>query len=96
MTGSSSRSARAGLALLASLSLLAALPHRVAAAAYHVVARWTIGGEGGWDYLTADAATRRLYVTHNTQVEVLDLDSGRSSAPYRARSARTGWRSRRR
>jgi DNA-binding beta-propeller fold protein YncE len=77
MTGSSSRSARAGLALLASLSLLAALPHRVAAAAYHVVARWTIGGEGGWDYLTADAATRRLYVTHNTQVEVLDLDSGK-------------------
>ena len=44
---------------------------------YHVVAHWPIGGEGGWDYLTADAAARRLYVTHNTQVEVLDLDSGK-------------------
>ena len=67
---------RPGLALLATLAVLVALPHRVDAA-YHVVARWTIGGEGGWDYLVADAASRRLYVTHNTQIEVLDLDSGK-------------------
>ena len=36
-----------------------------------------IGGEGGWDYLTTDADARRLYVTHGTQVEVLDLDTGK-------------------
>lgn len=36
-----------------------------------------IGGTGGWDYLTADAANHRLYVSHATQVEVVDLDSGK-------------------
>ena len=49
---------------------------RAATQAYHVVARWVIGGEGGWDYLTADPDARRLYITHGTQVEVLDLDQG--------------------
>jgi DNA-binding beta-propeller fold protein YncE len=31
-------------------------------------------GDGGWDYLTADAGARRLYVTHGDRVHVLDLD----------------------
>ena len=34
-----------------------------------------IGGSGGWDYLTADSQNRRLYVSHGTEVEVVDLDS---------------------
>jgi YVTN family beta-propeller protein len=34
-----------------------------------------IGGSGGWDYLTADAQNRRLYVSHGTEVVVVDLDS---------------------
>jgi len=34
-----------------------------------------IGGEGGWDYLSVDAAARRLYVTHGTKVVVIDLDT---------------------
>jgi YVTN family beta-propeller protein len=33
-----------------------------------------IGGEGGWDYLTADAAARRLYVSRGNRVVVIDLD----------------------
>jgi DNA-binding beta-propeller fold protein YncE len=36
-----------------------------------------LGGAGGWDYLTADAASRRLYVSHGGVVEVLDLDSAK-------------------
>jgi DNA-binding beta-propeller fold protein YncE len=36
-----------------------------------------IGGEGGWDYLTADSAARRLYVSHGTRVEVVDVDAGK-------------------
>jgi YVTN family beta-propeller protein len=35
-----------------------------------------IAGQGGWDYLTVDEGGRRLYVSHGTQVEVLDVDSG--------------------
>src|SRR3981189_2186789 len=34
-----------------------------------------IPGQGGWDYLTVDEGARRLYVSHGSQVEVLDLDS---------------------
>jgi DNA-binding beta-propeller fold protein YncE len=47
-----------------------------AAGGYHVTGKFKVGGEGGWDYLTADSAARRLYVSHAAQVEVLDLDSG--------------------
>jgi len=35
-----------------------------------------IPGTGSWDYLTVDEGARRLYVSHGTQVEVLDVDSG--------------------
>jgi DNA-binding beta-propeller fold protein YncE len=34
-----------------------------------------IGGTGHWDYLLADTANRRLYVSHNAEVVVIDLDS---------------------
>lgn len=43
---------------------------------YSVAARWPLGGEGGWDYLTIDATARRLFVTHADHVEVLDLATG--------------------
>jgi YVTN family beta-propeller protein len=43
---------------------------------YHVIRKIPVPGNGGWDYLTIDNANRRLYVSHGTQVEVLDLDSG--------------------
>jgi DNA-binding beta-propeller fold protein YncE len=63
--------------LLASLSILASLAALVALAApaplFHAEPAWSLGGEGGWDYVTADAATRRLYVSHGTRFEVLDL-----------------------
>lgn len=45
-----------------------------AAGFYHLVKTIPIGGEGGWDYLFADSPNRRLYVSHATEVEVLDLD----------------------
>jgi len=47
-----------------------------AAGQYHVIRRIQLGGEGGWDYLTADSDARRLYVSRGTRVVVLDLDSG--------------------
>src|SRR2546429_2373721 len=43
---------------------------------YHVVRRYPLGGEGGWDYLLLDPATRRLYVSRGTRVVVIDADSG--------------------
>jgi YVTN family beta-propeller protein len=41
-----------------------------------VIKKIPIPGQGSWDYLTIDEAARRLYVSHGTQVEVLDVDSG--------------------
>jgi hypothetical protein len=65
------------LLMLAALSVLTPRARSAAAPGpYHVVARWVIGGEGGWDYLTADSQARRLYVSHGRRVDVLDLDSG--------------------
>jgi hypothetical protein len=43
---------------------------------YHITKKIPIPGQGGWDYLTVDEGARRLYVSHGTQVEVLDVDSG--------------------
>ena len=43
---------------------------------YHLVKKIPISGTGSWDYLTVDEGARRLYVSHGTQVEVLDVDSG--------------------
>lgn len=40
---------------------------------YHFVTEIPIGGEGGWDILTIDSAARRLYVSHATEVVVVDL-----------------------
>jgi YVTN family beta-propeller protein len=42
---------------------------------YSVIKKIPIPGSGGWDYLTVDEAARRLYVSHGTQVEVLDIDA---------------------
>jgi len=43
---------------------------------YHLVKKIPIPSTGSWDYLTVDEGARRLYVSHGTQVEVLDVDSG--------------------
>src|SRR5215472_784442 len=44
---------------------------------YKVVGRYPIPGAGGFDYVTVDSSARRLYVSHGTQVDVLDADNGK-------------------
>ncbi|WP_348269365.1 YncE family protein [Edaphobacter paludis] len=66
------------LALTASFACALLAPSAASAQKpYSVQTRWTVGGDGGWDYLTADAGAHRLYVTHGTRVEVLDTNSGK-------------------
>src|SRR5579859_4878184 len=47
---------------------------------FHLLKKYDLGAAPGgkeyWDYITFDAATRRLYVSHNTEVKVVDADSG--------------------
>ena len=59
------------------LILLSAVSAIAATTGYHILKQIKIGGEGGWDYLTVDSAARRLYVSHNTHVVVVDVDAGK-------------------
>ena len=58
--------------LFASLSIATALS---AASPYHVGSKIPLGGDGGWDYVTVDADSRRVYLAHSTEVVVLDADT---------------------
>lgn len=46
------------------------------APSYHVIQRFKLGGEGGWDYLTFDAKGRRLFISRSTHVMVVDAEKG--------------------
>jgi hypothetical protein len=39
--------------------------------------RWVIGGTGNWDYLTIDSVARQLFIAHQYEVQVVDIDTGR-------------------
>src|SRR5215468_283376 len=47
---------------------------------YHFLKKYSLsappGGKEYWDYITFDSASGRLYLSHNTEVKVLDADSG--------------------
>jgi YVTN family beta-propeller protein len=43
---------------------------------YQVLKRFTLGGEGGWDYLTLDPEARRLYIARSNRIMVMDADKG--------------------
>ncbi len=47
----------------------------LAAGSYKLLKTIPIPGAGGWDYLIADSDNRRLYVSHGTEVDVLNLDT---------------------
>ena len=59
---------RIALLLLLSLPLCAEMK---------VLKTMPVGGEGGWDYLTVDPVTHRLFLSRGTRVDVLDLNTGK-------------------
>ena len=62
--------------IIRGLGLFVALATAMLAADdYRLIKRIPIPGDYGWDYLTADTEGRRLYVSHDREVVVLDLDS---------------------
>jgi DNA-binding beta-propeller fold protein YncE len=44
---------------------------------YRVQTRYPVPGDGGFDYVYIDSAARRVYLSHGTQVDVIDADSGK-------------------
>ena len=62
------------VAILLTLLTLAAV---ASAPEYKVVKTWKLGGDSGWDYLTADSAGHRLFISRATRVMVIDTETGK-------------------
>src|SRR5881394_2359105 len=58
------------------LALLVASVTTLHAQTYHVVKTFTLGGDGGWDYVTLDTAGHRLFVARQSRVMVIDPETG--------------------
>lgn len=66
----------ARLSALVLLGLASALtPNLAADPSYHVIRTQVVGGAGGWDYVYADAAHRRLYVPRGDRITLFNLDT---------------------
>ncbi len=63
---------RLRLQLSAALFCFAGTTLGSAAASYHLLKEIPIPGDGGWDYLSVDPASHRLFVPHATKVVVVD------------------------
>jgi len=48
-----------------------------AATGYQVINKLPLGGEGGWDYITADSTNHRLYLSRGTHVMVVDTETNK-------------------
>jgi YVTN family beta-propeller protein len=60
---------------LFALPWLVTIAALAASSGYKIIKQVATPGAGGWDYVTVDESARRVYVSHSTEVEVLDADS---------------------
>jgi YVTN family beta-propeller protein len=56
------------------LALINAAPSQ---AAYHLLRKIPLGGDGGWDYVTVDPDAHRIYIARSTRVMVVDEETGK-------------------
>ena len=47
------------------------------AGGYHVIRNIPLGGEGGWDYITVDPDSKRIYAPRSEDIQVVDETSGK-------------------
>jgi DNA-binding beta-propeller fold protein YncE len=64
------------LSLLMAFLTLTAFGMAADAPGFKVSKRYAVPGDGGFDYVTYDASSNRVYASHGTEVDVLDADSG--------------------
>ena len=62
------------------LLLFAGLMPALAQTGWTVEKTFHIGGQGGWDYLTVDPQTHRLFVPRSTHTMVIDAETGKTIA----------------
>src|SRR5579862_7393167 len=63
-----------------SIFLFASLLPVQAQTDWQVTKTFSVGGAGGWDYLTVDPQSHRLYVPRSTHTMVIDSESGKTIA----------------
>jgi DNA-binding beta-propeller fold protein YncE len=56
---------------------LPVVPANPGPSGYHLLKKITLGGDGGWDALAFDSPTRRLFISRQSKVIVLNVDSGK-------------------
>src|SRR5438445_7709231 len=44
---------------------------------YRITHRYTVGGDGSWDYIVPDPPNHRLFIARQNRVMVVDEDSGK-------------------
>lgn len=44
---------------------------------YGVIAKWQIGGDGGWDYVSMDSPNHMLYLSRGSHMMVVDTNTGK-------------------
>src|SRR6185503_2723188 len=59
------------------IAVSAAMVFMQGGSGYKVETRYPVPGNGGFDYLSIDSAARRLYLSHGTEVNVVDADNGK-------------------
>ena len=62
-------------AILFYLALTTLAAAAVPAGGYRILKEIPLGGRGRGDYLTLDGAARHLYVSHESEIVVVDADS---------------------
>lgn len=54
---------------------------------YKQVAKFQVGGEGGWDYITYDPDGDRVFVGHGNEITVVDANTGKKTGSVPASGA---------
>jgi YVTN family beta-propeller protein len=54
-----------------------ASPAFASPATYRAAQTYVLGGDGGWDYLTYDGGSKRLFISRGTHVMVVDPSAGK-------------------
>jgi YVTN family beta-propeller protein len=54
---------------------------------YKQIAKYTLGGEGGWDYVTYDPDGHRLFIAHTNLITVVDATNGNKLGEVPAQGA---------
>ena len=62
--------------LVLTLTLAGAPLLAQSSSSYRITHTYTLGGDGGWDYIVPDAANHRLFIGRQNRVMVVDEDTG--------------------